>query len=310
MRQLRHAAAIIAALATGASALGGIYQSLYHGLQIVATPSGAPVNTTGDGFRVNGARAGRVRYMPNRFGQGWRVEFDRTYGNDTSGRPEIFDFGNAEVQLSGRATSTGSYTTRFIPTANHSMDLINLNYSLRGKTGGQDFELTGTLNMNESLEINPFGFYTVLLDVSNTNSSLIAQGLAVDGDVDADFDLGPITVRGNVFFDATLAILESFGVDTTPLHDIFPQSPIDVITDEIRQSLAAQQKTLGEKDLAESFELILAAVVADRDAARSAVAGPIAIWSDEGSATRPASIPEPSALLLLAVGGSLMRRRR
>lgn len=310
MRQLRPCFAILVSLLSSAAAFGGIYESLYRGLRIAATPSGAPVNTTGDGFRVNGARSGRVRYMPNEFGQGWRLEFDRTFGNDTSGRPEIFDFGNAELELSGRIASTSSFTRRFIPTANHALDLINLNYSVRGKTGGQDFELTGTLNMNESIEINPFGFYTVLLDVSNTNSSFISEGLAIDGDVDADFDLGPMTVRGNVFFDATLAVLESFGVDTRRLHDIFPASPIDLITDEIRESLEAQKAALGEKDISETFELMLSAVVADRGALRTAVpSGPDLCCATDVGTPRPAAAPEPASLLLLAFGAALLRRR-
>lgn len=302
--------ALAAFVAAAPNASAGVFESLYRGLQLYATPSGAPVVTTANGTQ-NGQRFGRVRITPNILGDGWDVIVDRTFGVDSAGRSEIFDFGNVELELAGTIATTASITQRGIPTVNLTNTFNSLAYSLRGKTGVQDFELQGVLGGTQSYELNPLGFYTVNYEFTNTNAALIADGLALDGDIDTDFNIGPISVEGNFYFDIFVAALASFGVDTTELEQIFPASPINRITEDIRASLEAQandalatargRAVTDDAILRRGLAGITASADLDLDGASAPAAG------DSSQNFAPA--PEPSALLLLGVGAAFMATR-
>lgn len=278
-------------------AVAGVFESAFDVLDFVATPSGSPVFTDGAGFRNNGARSGRVRVVPNLLGAGYRLEFDRTFGADVSGRPETFDFGNLELQLAGSIESTMSFTRRGLPTGNVEFSASNLQYAIRGKTGGQDVIASGTLNVSNNFEINPLGFYTVDVVATNTNSQIFFDGLAVEGSRDTDFDLGPISLRGNIYADALLYVLSSFGVDVSELTGLFPQSPIDRITQAISQRLADETTVLGETISADGFDLGSAKLDLN-----SRLFSPI----EQG----PTQTPEPASVALLALGAVAGLRRR
>lgn len=302
---------VTAALFCSTPALGGLFEDLYRGLDIFATPSGSPLQGLPGGGRANGARFGRLRIVPNEFGQGFRLELDRTFGVDSRGRPETFDFGNFELQISGPVQSTLQFTRRGILTGNAEVFANNLAYSLRGKSGGQDIELRGLLNISQQLEVNRLGFYSLNLQIDNTNSSLVAEGLIADGDRDTDFDLGPISIRGNVFFDAALALLTAVGVNTDELEGIFPASPIGRITDEIEAFLAQQTAVLGESLTADLQRGTLSAAGALD--ARHFVGDVIRELGDAeayGSGRDGPHVPEPASVLLFAIIGLAGLRRR
>lgn len=289
------------------------YQELFRGFQLAATPSGGPTFINSAGFQVNGARAGRVRIVPNRFGNGHRFELDRIFGNDATGRPEVFDLGNLELELSGALSMTGQYTARGIPTASGQSNITNMVYSFRGKTGGQDFELSGTLDMTNQFEVNPFGFYEVAFEFNQTNSQIDFEGLAIDGDRDTDFDIGPISVKGNIFFDAIVAVLASFGVDTADLEGVFPKSPIDRVTEEIRNSLEKQAEVLGQQVLNEQMvgrfgEALENGHGQARSETAASAMGPVAPANQ--AARGSSNVPEPGTLALFALLGLTMLARR
>lgn len=295
----------------GSTANAGLWESLYQGLGYVVTPTGSPVNVDGNGFRVNGARAGRLRIVPNRLGQGYRLEMDRNFGPDNSGRPEIFDLGNYELELNGGIDTTMSFTTRFLPTGNALTNLGNLNYTLRGKNGVQDVQIQGTLNGTQNIEFNPLGFYTYSLDVSNANSEVRLDGVVVDNSTkDTDFDIGPINIRGNIYYDIITSMLNSVGVATSGLEQLFPESPIDRITQEIQDSLAAQARSLEARissDLVSGVQDEALALQANQfiNEALNAAHGATPVTA--GST----AIPEPTAIAFFAIAGSvfLLRRR-
>lgn len=291
------------------SARGGFYQDLYRGLGYLATPSGSPVTGVAGGGMANGSRFGRLRIVPNEFGEGYRLEFDRSFGNDSRGRPETFDIGMLELTLGGSTSSTISYTGRGVPTLNVDIFANNVGYILTDRTGLQDFELTGTLSVFQQLEIDRFGFYTLDLEINNTNSSLTADGVIVDGPTDSDFDVGPITIHGNIFIDAAAAALNAFGVDTTALEEVFPASPIEQINDEIDAYLGRQRMVLSET---------LAADLTDGTfGPESAIAAQVFLDGlvetvDEAAAygAPPFGVPESSTLLLIGVLALVRLRRR
>jgi hypothetical protein len=247
VRGIRFAGLIVTTL-SASPAFAGLWDNIYQGLDYFVTPSGAPINLSGDGFQTNGQRSGRLRIMPNAAGQGYRLELDRVFGADSSGRPEVLDVGPYELELSGAVSSTLGFTTRFLPTGNADVGVSNLNYVLRGKSGVQDVTLRGTLNGGENLEVNPLGFYTLNLELDNTNSQIEMDGVIVDNSSsDTDFNIGPINIKGNIYYDMFVGLLSSVGVDTTGLSDLFPASPIDRISQEIQDAFAKQVDTLGAR---------------------------------------------------------------
>ena len=103
---------LITVVSAPASLADGLWTELYRGLDILATPSGSPIFPTGDGTRVNGQRSGRLRHVQNVPGDGWTLEFDRSFGNDSRGRPEILDLGAFEIEMAGAIQTTAGFTSR------------------------------------------------------------------------------------------------------------------------------------------------------------------------------------------------------
>lgn len=297
MKRSRLGTMIGAGVLLTSPASAGVFENAFNVLDFLATPSGSPVITDGAGFRNNGARSGRVRVVPNLIGAGYRLEFDRNFGPDNSGRPEIFDFGNFEVELAGGISSTMSFSRRGLPTGAVEFSAANLQYSVRAKSGAQDVEVAGTLNVSNNFEINPLGFYTVDVNATNTNSEITLDGVLIEGDRDTDFDIGPITLRGNVYVDALVYVLSNFGVDTSDLTDLFPQSPIDRIVQSIGERLESDAAVLGETLTSSDFNLEAAKL--DLTSRPLDPFGP-------GST----QAPEPSTLALLALGAAAGVRRR
>lgn len=277
---------------TAASAQADLWTDVLYGLNVLATPSGSPVFTSGDGTRVNGQRSGRLRIVPDRVGRGYSLEFDRSFGRDSRGRPEVLDLGMFELELQGPMQATLGYTNRGFLIGNGDFRINNLNYTLRAKSGVEDVELTGVLTGDGAFELNQLGFYELRLDVSNS-ADLFVDGVLATDQTDANFDIGPISVKGNIFFDAFVALLGALGVDTTPLEQIFPRSPIDRIVDELQNRL--------------DLPTFVAGAQFTSDGQLPPVPG---AWSAGATVAGQAYIPEPNALLLLAAGALALLRRR
>jgi hypothetical protein len=285
---------------------GGVFEDIYEALEFYATPSGFPITSTSDGMRVNGQRSGRLRIVPAALGQGHELQLDRSFGVDTRGRPEILRLGGvAELELAGLTQLTlGYYGKQKFRTVRGNMAINSLDYSYRTSLGVQDMEFNGTLLGGGIAEINPLGFYEVGLTLSNSNSELVLDGLVVRDEQTMNFDIGPINIQGNIFYDAFVAFLTSLGVDTTELEAVFPASPIDQIDDAIQRELqslgviADATLTLGES-----------ASLLSPDTARDIpidVAGLTALPADDTAVEprQPSTVPEPGTLILLALGGA------
>lgn len=294
MSTRRFLTAVVGAAAIALPAQAGVFSDAFQGLRYITQPSGGPLFQGPNGSLVNGQRLGLTRIQPNAFGDGWRLEMNRNFGNDSLGRPEIMDFGNFEVELQGGMSMDAGFTRRGIPTANLSFNVANLNYSIRGKSGAQDIELSGVLNGAQSVEINPLGFYETQINFSNFNASIAGNGLLIEGEDSTNFDIGPITVRGNLYVDLLALALANFGIDTTPLTQLFPQSPIDRIIGDLVGDVEKMStaRMLGINDSA--FYVGGAGV----DGLGSSGSGGFS------------SIPEPASLLLLAGGSLFLFRRR
>ncbi|MBK9118543.1 MAG: PEP-CTERM sorting domain-containing protein [Phycisphaerales bacterium] len=315
--------AVIAAFLAVQTAQAGPWDTIYRGLELVATPSGSPLLSSGDGTRFNGARSGRVRIVPNGVvGQGYRLELDRTFGNDSRGRPETFRFGSiGDLTLQGAVQLTAGYNTlpgqgsgRGLMDGFVDFGVTNLAYNLRTKVGVQDAQLTGQLNVNNQLEINSLGFYTLIINANNTNSQLSLDGVVIRSDEQTNFTVGPIVVEGNLFVDGAIAFLGGLGVDTSELQRLFPRSAADQIAAAIDRELQATQGrvagTTAHRDIA---PLLLRSILEQDEAAASAlIAGLSAgeLTNHYMGSNTIAAVPEPGTLVLLAIGGAFVWSQR
>jgi len=284
---------------TVGTAEAGLWRDIYTGLEYFATPSGYPLFDSGDGTLVNGNRAGRLRIMPDRVGRGYTLELDRTFGTDSRGRAEVLDLGIYELELGGSTQATLGYTSRGMLIATGNFTVSQLNYSLRGKSGAQDFELSGTLNGTSTIEINPLGFYRINLSLNNSASELRVDGILVDDSTETDFSLGPIDIDGNIYVDALMAAMEVLGLDTTPLRELFPGSPIDRIMNPIQETLQSSGVVAGLQ-LEANGQLLPATELTLSADATNQVAGQ----------NTPQMTPEPAAVLLLLGGMTTLWRCR
>jgi len=300
MKRVSLAALLVLAVTSIPGAPGGLFDDIYRGLEIYSTPLGGP----------SGQRVGRLRVVPHRLGQGYTVELDRSFGADGGGRPEVFDLGAMELELSGQTAATLGYTSRGFLIGNGQFNANNLAYTLRGKTGAQDFALAGTLAVQGSLEVNQLGFYTGQLEVNNTNSSLTVDGVLARGDESTNFDIGPISVKGNIYYDALISVLGALGVDTTTLEQLSPKSPVDVIVDAVQRQMPNLTQVAGAQFTADTQLPPVPPSLGVNSIPLAPVepAGRSMVNADAGGGL----VPEPSTLLLASLGGVLVwsQRRR
>jgi hypothetical protein len=306
----------VLAVAGSGAAYGDLWDNVYRGLGYLATPLGSPISSTGDGTRVNGSRSGRLRIVPSGLGGGYELQFDRTFGNDAQGRPETLHLGGvADFTLQGTTQMTLGYTgSGAFRSFTGSVLASDLDYSLRSKIGAQDASLTGRLNVSNVFDINPLGFYDLNLTINNTNSTLVVDGVAIRDQQATNFDVGPIVIRGNIFYDGALALLTSLGVDTTELETVFPRSPISEVDNAIRDALQQGSVTAGATEEQKVGAQLLQAVLSGDDAAAQTLLSELVAdsASAETAQAAPSAVPEPGALVLLALGGSTIwywRRR-
>jgi len=321
---MRRIAGTVLVLIVAFSALpadAGLFQGIYRGLEYAATPLGSPLQSTGDGTRVNGSRSGRLRIVPSGLGEGYQLEFDRTFGNDSQGRPETLRLGGlAELTLSGGIQATAGYSGRSdskFKNGQLSLTASNLSYAFRSTLGVQDVVYSGTLNVSNAVEINSLGFYNASITVSNANSQLVIDGVAVKQTQPTNFDVGPINIKGNIYADGGLAMLTSLGFDTTELEALFPQSPIDRIDDAIRQQILASAgatAVAGESVVASDTAPLLVQSILQQDeqAAKQLLEELVANAGDPSGEPVNTFVPEPGTLLLATAGalGLWSRRRR
>jgi hypothetical protein len=298
----------------GTTAYADLWQNVWRGLDVLATPLGSPLSTTADGTRINGARSGRLRIVPNGIGGGYELQLDRTFGADSRGRPENLNlYGVADITLDGATQLTLGYNGKgAFRTYSGDLATNNLTYSARTTTGAQDVQLVGVLNVSNAFEVNPLGFYTVSVNVRNTESQLFVDGVAVQDKQATNFDIGPIVVRGNLFYDATLGVLTALGADTTELEKVFPRSPAGDIDQAIRDALQNASVVAGTSAAAELSSLVTQTVTDQAaDDLLNALVGARFATGESGYAA-PTAVPEPGTLVLFATGAAVLwySRRR
>jgi hypothetical protein len=275
----------------------------------------------------------RFQFERNVFGNGWDVNYNAVYNN------ESYNFGVGELVLNGAVTGSAGYTLRGIPSANFNMTTAGqpLNYSFDVFNGVQEVSLGGSIQINVNSRINALGFYDTVIDVSN-RADYLTDGI-VEEDGDLDFDVGPINVSGNIFGDFLAALTDPlFAAAGTenPFAKLSGRTAKAMEYEYKRDELAARMAAgdmLSEEELSELVNnAILAALIRGEPINTAfesvSLAGLVQVGlgasvdgnakSDEvlaSGTSRPLAlspVPEPTTagLFALCAGGCCLRRRR
>lgn len=159
-------------------------------------------NVLGDGWSVN-----TTRYLNNidvNAGVfGWTI--DGLQLGSTTDRGEAYLNTELEVRrwLIPSATVKINIQNSTSPTATQ----VPVIYDLWVKTGVQDVEIKGIGTIKANASINALGFYDVEAFISN-RGSFEFNGVLYDDRGTTDYDLGPISLSGNIFADVLAAVTE------------------------------------------------------------------------------------------------------
>ena len=198
-----------------------------------------------------------------------------------------------------------------------------LAYNFWINTGLQDVRLEGTGSLEIQADINALGFYDIDAFISN-RGTLEFDGFIYTDESTADFDVGPISLSGNIYADALAAVTAPFFSSTSTANPLAVFSGRAKLQDQIkrRDELVARLdagQPLTDDEMSEILttsllETVFGGAGSDlldmtRQALKSAAKG----QSDGISAATPGVVPEPASLggwLVLTGAAGLRRRRR
>jgi hypothetical protein len=228
---------------------------------------------------------------------------------------ETLDFGATELTLTGTPTFTFSTGGRGLQVMDFSLNTNNapLRYTLVSDAGSQRTAINGSFLMDLTGSINSFGFYDLTLDVSS-RQDVTQDGRFSDETFENDFDIGPISVRGNMFADLlgaiTDPIFQALGVENI----FYSFSGAGQFQDQL-EGLGLEGLDLAGLDLAGLTDTLLGDAAGLAGLAKSlksqhlAAAELDALVADPSAGQRLAVVPEPATLMLLLAGGAMVLRR-
>ena len=244
----------------------------------------------------------------------------------------VIDLGDFEFSLNGPATllfESGGRQLRELEFT-LSSGLININanqvptvgapqpliYTFSFDSGTNDTQIVGNLLFDVRGKINQFGSYDLRLQASNRQSTFIDGRFEEFATGNADFDIGPFDIEGNIVADFLATVTDPF-FEAAGLENIFAEFSGRVFREQQAFDLVAalQAKVeaggkLNEAELGQLTSVTFFANLLGDDVPDTSFldANSIAISPN----TIPASVPEPASVLFLSVGLSLLvlRRRR
>jgi hypothetical protein len=298
MRGLFTGGALLAVLLAGAvPARAELYKDVARGLALLDFQFSGERNVLGDGITVNTAAFYNGRQ---------------------------FDFGVAELTLTGQIRASAGFTRRGIPGADFTLNTggTPLNYTFKTTNGLADVTATGRVLIDIGTDINALGFYNQTLQISN-RGNFETSGAALGGGDSGTlaFDVGTIDVSGNIFADVLAGLTQPF-FDATgtenPFEKFSGQAKLMKATKSVEelQARVASGQVLTDQELSMLINnSILAAVLGGRpssDLFDQFMLPDGLIDSKAGMAgVRVLPTPEPGTLsvLALALASGFIRRR-
>jgi len=204
MRHSRVLALVLSVAMFGISASNAeaqFYRVLLQGLARSAVPT-SPSATRNGQFRIS-----QEPYM-----NGWRFDWNRSFGPDALGRPNAIDLGLFDITLNaGQVRMNGQYSNRIIPQITfEAFTPLAIDYSVKLNTGFQDFEINNAqFAYSSEWTLNSLGFYDYQLSASHRGEYETDGFLLVDEGT-LNFDIGPINMSGNIFADALTFATQPF----------------------------------------------------------------------------------------------------
>jgi hypothetical protein len=241
-----------------------------------------------------------------------------------------------ETQYTGIHGRAG-YTTRFIPevffetqtgerqlTQNFSngtstFSVKPIGYNVTFNTGVQDFQWSGNILVDSSVNINALGFYDANIRIANRGGAT-ADGIALSDSQVTDFDTGPINVSGNLLMDAIASLFQTNGNPTTaaPAEIASGAAQRQISVDELMAKVDAGEGLTDEEVQMLVDQMFLTAFLNDplgtiQNGLPSTVPGFENLsleFTEPSSDAVPQTgdvetVPEPSVLLLLIGAGAL-----
>lgn len=206
MRNLRLKLAVVAAVLGGLSiadvASAQLGDDLLYGLQLYGVRFQKKYDPLTKGYQLNVSLTDPDTGLP--------------YYNDTN----IY-LGFADLTLGtdvpGTIQTSAIYSTRWVPAVRFGMKTVDLagnpnplGYRFESFLFGQDFTVTGSLLMDTDVYINKWGSYNVTLQASNRSTVTMAGATDGSGMPDFDYDIGPISLSGNIYLDALALVADPF----------------------------------------------------------------------------------------------------
>jgi len=176
-----------------------------------------------DDFWVTAARAlqfagwssttGDIGVTQHLFGDGWSLQTTRVL-NDLHLYGGVVGLDVDAVTGSAFLNTELSIRKWLIPTARVRVatesatrggEVVPVTYSFFINTGIQDVRITGEGSLEAQIDINALGFYDIDAFISNRGKFEI-DGFVYNDQGTLDYDLGPVSLSGNVFADILAAV--------------------------------------------------------------------------------------------------------
>ena len=257
----------------------------------------------------------------NLLGDGMTVNAAANYNN------RKFDFGVADLTLTGAVRGSAGFTTRGLPAVNFQLSsgLANspspLTYNFNLFNGIENVQSSGSVLVNINTKVNALGFYQESVQISNRGTFDINGVTSNSGST--DYDIGPVNVQGNIFADALVSLTQPY-YDAQGTENPFAKfsgkaQKADLLekeADSLRDRMAAGEQLTSDEIGRLVNDTVLAALLGGTPDEK--LFEGLLVPTDGGelnldslSVARFAPTPEPATLglLLLAAGGLVLRRR-
>ncbi len=225
----------------------------------------------------------------------------------------VFETGGRQIRELEFTLSSGLFNINpnQVPTVGPAQPIV---YSFSFDSGTNSTQIVGNFLFDIRGKINQFGSYDLSLQASNRQTTFLDGRFEDFATGNADFDLGPLDLEGNIVADFLATVTDPF-FEAAGLENIFAefsgrvfreQQAFDIVS-ALQAKVDAGGK-LNEDELTRLSAVAFFANLLGDDVPDTSFVSADALDITPG--TIPSSVPEPTTALLLSLGATVMLRRR